>query len=68
MEFNIEDIDGCEFVKNKSAGHMLISFDTDEMGYRTGKIRTVYADGSGGAIDQEEAQEHINSGYWKVIR
>lgn len=66
--FNVYDIDGCEFVKCSSAGYMLVSFDSDDFGCLTGKIRVVYADGSSTAISFEEAQEKFNSGHWKVIR
>lgn len=65
--FRIEDIDGCEFVKSRDVGKMLISFHKDYDGYPTGKILVVYADGSQGAINQEEAQEKFDSGSWEVI-
>ncbi|MED1093815.1 hypothetical protein [Bacillus paramycoides] len=32
-KFQIEDIDGCEFVKCKTAGNMMISFDQDMVGF-----------------------------------
>ncbi|WP_157930369.1 hypothetical protein, partial [Mycobacteroides abscessus] len=63
--FDISDIDGCEFVKSRVVGNMMISFhkDFDSCCY-TGKILVVYADGSRKAISQEEAQAYIDSGEW----
>ncbi|PHA15500.1 hypothetical protein [Bacillus toyonensis] len=66
--FQIEDIDGCEFVKVKGLGNALISHDHDFDGFMTGKIQVVYSDGSGSAISMEEAQERIDSGEWTVIK
>ncbi|RFB60621.1 hypothetical protein DZB90_12130 [Bacillus thuringiensis] len=66
--FQVEDIDGCEFVKVKSLGNALISYDQDFDGFMTGKIQVVYSDGSGSAISMEEAQRRINSGEWTVIK
>ncbi|MGG0763161.1 hypothetical protein [Bacillus paramycoides] len=54
-KFQIEDIDGCEFVKCKTAGNMMISFDQDMVGFYIGAIYVVYADGSGITIAHEEA-------------
>lgn len=67
-DFQIEDIDGCEFVKSSVLGNMMISFHTDFDGYETGKIRTVYPDGSHGAISPEEAQAKIDNGEWTILR
>ncbi|MCP1285351.1 hypothetical protein NK358_27410 [Bacillus sp. S0635] len=66
--FQVEDIDGCEFVKVKSLGNALISYDQDFDGFMTGKIQVVYSDGSGSAISMEEAQGRIDSGEWTVIK
>ncbi|WP_426447601.1 hypothetical protein ACP26L_25690 [Paenibacillus sp. S-38] len=66
--FQIEDIDGCEFVKCSSVGNMMISFHRDEDGYETGHIRTVYPDGSHGWVTPEKAQSKLDSGEWKVYR
>ncbi|MRA55423.1 hypothetical protein GH864_13210 [Bacillus thuringiensis] len=66
--FQVEDIDGCEFVKVKSLGNALISYDHDFDGFMTGKIQVVYSDGSGSAISMEEAQGRIDSGEWTVIK
>ncbi|WP_222128695.1 hypothetical protein, partial [Bacillus thuringiensis] len=66
--FLVEDIDGCEFVKVRSLGNALISYDQDFDGFMTGKIQIVYSDGSGSAISMEEAQGRIDSGEWTVIK
>ncbi|MDM5235109.1 hypothetical protein QUF83_02460 [Bacillus cereus] len=66
--FNIEDIDGCEFVKSKTLGNMLISFDQDMDDFYTGVIYVVYADGSGITISSEEAQRLIDSKEWTVFQ
>lgn len=66
--FCVEDIDGCEFVKSRSVGHMLISFDRDFDEFLTGKIRVVYADGSHKSISPEEAQTELDTGEWTVMR
>lgn len=67
-KFQIEDIDGCEFVKSIVIGNMIISHHQDFDGYYTGKIQIVYPDGSHGLTDQEEAQKKFDSGEWTVIR
>ncbi|PGZ66480.1 hypothetical protein COF02_09175 [Bacillus cereus] len=66
--FQVEDIDGCEFVIVKSLGNALISYDHDFDGFMTGKIQVVYSDGSGSAISMEEAQGRIDTGEWTVIK
>ncbi|MBY5229338.1 hypothetical protein [Bacillus paranthracis] len=66
--FQVEDIDGCEFVKVKGLGKALISYDHDFCGFITGKIQVVYSDGSGGAISMKEAQACIDSGKWTVVK
>lgn len=66
--FQIEDIDGCEFVKVKSLGNALISYDHDFDGFMTGKVQVVYSDGSGSAISMEEAQGRVDSGEWTIIK
>ncbi|EJR76670.1 hypothetical protein IK7_04743 [Bacillus cereus VD156] len=66
--FQIEDIDGCEFVKVKGLGNALISYDHDFDGFMTGKIQVVYSDGSGSAISMEEAQGRVDSGEWTIIK
>ncbi|MCU5196478.1 hypothetical protein OCE52_16875 [Bacillus mobilis] len=66
--FQVEDIDGCEFVKVKSLGNALISYDHDFDGFMTGKIQVVYSDGSGSAISTEEAQDRVDSGEWTIIK
>lgn len=66
--FQVEDIDGCEFVKVKGLGKALISYDHDFDGFMTEKIQVVYSDGSGSAISMEEAQERIDSGEWMIIK
>lgn len=66
--FAVEDIDGCEFVKSKSVGSILVSFEHDEMGFPTGNILVVYADGSHTVISDEKAQNKFDSDEWVVIR
>ncbi|HDR7893326.1 TPA: hypothetical protein QCY29_005847 [Bacillus toyonensis] len=66
--FQVEDIDGCEFVKSKTAGNIMISFDQDMEDCYTGAIYVVYADGSGITISPEEGQRLIDSEEWSVIR
>lgn len=66
--FNIEDIDGYEFVKDRSVGGVLISWERDDDEFLTGKVRVVYTDGSGGSISVEEAQKRIDTGHWTVIK
>lgn len=68
MGFDVNDIDGCEFVMSAGVGRMLVSFDTDSNEIPTGKIRVVYPDGSNAAMSYEEVQERFDTGYWKVIR
>jgi len=67
-KFRIEDIDGCEFVKSKTIGNMMISLDQDMDGFYTGAIYVVYADGSGVTISPEEAQRLIDSKEWEVFQ
>lgn len=66
--FCIEDIDGCEFIKDSSVGKGIISFGHDFDGYPNGKIQVVWSDGSGSFRDPEYAQEQLNTGAWKVFR
>lgn len=66
-KFHVNDIDGCEFVKDSLVGKALISHDHTFEGY-TGKIRYVFPDGSGGVISREEAQEKFDDGEWEVRR
>lgn len=66
--FQIEDIDGCEFVLSKTIGKMMISWHHDFDGYETGKIHVVYPDASHKAIEEEEAQKRLDSGEWTVYR
>ncbi|MNO00262.1 hypothetical protein D3C81_2201210 [compost metagenome] len=66
--FDISDIDGCEFVYSRILGKLLISWDRDFDGYETGKVRVVYSDGSGRAMTDEEAQKNLDSGEWTVYR
>jgi hypothetical protein len=67
-KFQIEDIDGCEFIMVKQLGKAMISFDYDEDGCNNGKILVVYPDASYDSISFEKAQKHIDSGYWTVLR
>lgn len=66
--FDITDIDGCEFANSTIVGRMLISWDRDFDGYETGKVRAIYADGSGRSVTVEEAQLKIDMGEWTVYR
>ncbi|MCV9886260.1 hypothetical protein [Metabacillus halosaccharovorans] len=65
---DIEDLDGCEFVKSSVVGKMMISHHQDFDGFYTGKIHVVYADGSQTAISREEAQQKIDKDEWVIIR
>lgn len=67
-DFDIADINGCEYVYSSICGKALISWDRDFDGYETGKVRVIYADGSGRPITVEEAQIKIEMGEWKVYR
>ncbi|MGG3890260.1 hypothetical protein [Metabacillus fastidiosus] len=68
-DFDVDNIDGCEFVKSSVSGKLLISFHHDyESGYPTGKIQVVYPDGSSGLLDCNEAQRKVDSGEWTVYR
>lgn len=66
--FEIHDIDGCEFVHSTVVGKMMISYHIDFDGFETGKIHVVYADASDKTIEPEEAQKRLDSGEWKVYR
>ncbi|MBP1906827.1 hypothetical protein J2Z32_003491 [Paenibacillus turicensis] len=66
--FDITDIDGCEFAYEKGIGKMIISWHRDFDGYPTGKVRIVYSDGSGRAKSVEEAQRAIDNGEWIIYR
>lgn len=66
--FQIEDMDGYEFVKDRSVGGVLISWERDDDEFLTGKVRVIYTDGSGGSISVEEAQKRIDTGHWTVIK
>lgn len=67
--FQIDDIDGCEFVKDTKIGKMLISYDHDgTWGHPTGLIQVVYPDGSSGRMDYSKAQKKLDSGEWTVYR
>ena len=65
--FDISEIDGCEFAKG-SIGKFLISYHHDFEGMYTGKIQVVYPDSSSGVLDSEKAQTKLDSGEWKVFR
>lgn len=67
-DFQIEDIDGCEFVRSSIVGKILISWHRDEDGCETGKIHVVYPDASQREIEQGEAQKRLDSGEWTVFR
>jgi hypothetical protein len=67
-EFNIVDIDGCEFISTKAVGRAMISFHYDEAGCETGDILVVYPDASWKVVDWQKAQKHIDSGDWTVYR
>ena len=66
--FQIEDIDGCEFIYVKQLGKAMISYDYDEDGIHNGKILVVYPDASYKSIGYDEAQKHIDEGYWTILR
>ncbi|MNC76243.1 hypothetical protein D3C75_1279250 [compost metagenome] len=66
--FQIGDIDGCEFVFSRIVGHMLVSWDDTVDAGGWGKVRVIYADGSGKSVTQEEAQLNIDIGEWMVYR
>jgi hypothetical protein len=66
--FQIHDIDGCEFVFSRILGHMLVSWDSAVDSEGWGKIRVIYADGSGRSVTQEEAQNKLNCREWVVYR
>lgn len=68
VEFQIEDIDGCEFVECISMGKMLISHHQDFDGYYTGKIHVVYSDGSQRTVDLDKAQKYLDKRIWTVFR
>lgn len=67
-DFQIEDIDGCEFAHSNVVGRMLISWHHDFDGYPTGKVHVVYPDASHKAITVDEAQLLLDTGEWKVYR
>lgn len=66
--FVMGDIDGCEFVFSRIVGHMLVSWDTAVDSEGWAKVLVIYADGSRRSVNQEEAQQKINCGEWKVYR
>lgn len=66
--FDIEDIDGCEFVKDSDVGKIMISYHYDFDGYPTGVIHVVYSDGSQTTTTPEEAQKNFDNEKWHVIR
>lgn len=68
LNFQIENIDGCEFIKSSVAGNMMISFYQNFDSLYTGEIHVIYADGSQKTISQEEAQKKLDSREWTVIR
>lgn len=68
MTFQIEDIDGCEFVRSTRLGKMLISWHRDFDGYETGKVHVVYPDASHRVVTVEEAQRKIDIGEWIIFR
>ena len=65
-DFDIEEIDGCEFVNSSVIGKMMISHHFVD-GY-TGKIHFVYPDGTHIANEPAEAQRKLDNGEWVVIR
>lgn len=68
QNFQIEDIDGCEFGNAPRLGKILISRYWDDEGMPTGMIQAVYSDGSYSVVKPEEAQKNIDSGEWEVFR
>ncbi|MCY9593746.1 hypothetical protein PC41400_21690 [Paenibacillus chitinolyticus] len=66
--FQIEDIDGCEFVQSTNIGKLMISHHQDFDGYYTGMIHVIYPDASHEAITREESQSMLDSGEWLVVR
>ncbi|MCM3413548.1 hypothetical protein [Metabacillus litoralis] len=66
--FDVRDIDGCEFVKSNVIGKLMISNHQDFNGFNTEKIHVVYPDGSHTLISQDEAQIKFNHDEWVVIR
>lgn len=68
QNFQIEDIDGCEFGYAPSLGKILISHYWDDEGMPTGMIQAVYSDGSYSVVKPKEAQNNIDSGDWVVFR
>ncbi|AIQ19545.1 hypothetical protein H70357_24645 [Paenibacillus sp. FSL H7-0357] len=67
-EFQISDIEGCEFVSSRIFGSMLISWNDNVDSEGWGKILVVYADGSNITVTQDQAQQKLDSGEWKVYR
>lgn len=67
-DFQIGDIDGCEFATSRNVGHMLLSWGntSDDKGW--GKVLVVFSDGSSGSVTQDDAQSKLDSGQWKVYR
>ncbi|MEC0089360.1 hypothetical protein [Paenibacillus macquariensis] len=65
--FQIDDIDGCEFVKSSNIGSLMISLHQDDESFYTGEIHVVYPDASHTTITKEEAQMLIDSGEWMVL-
>jgi hypothetical protein len=68
-DFNIDDIDGCEFIYDSTIGKAIISFETDGVyGTPTGMIEIIYPDGSIGKLKPDEAQRKIDNGEWIIYR
>ena len=66
--FQVEDIDGCEFVISSTVGKMIISHHQNYDGAYTGLVEVVYSDGSRRAFTQYEAQDLLDDGEWMVVR
>lgn len=66
--FQIEDIDGCEFIHSNAVGKAIISYEYSFFGVRMKSIRVVYPDGSKNLYGTNEAQERLDSGEWTVLR
>lgn len=66
--FQIDDIDGCEFVISNTVGKMIISFHQDYDNNYTGLIEAVYSDGSRRGLTAYQAQNLLDEGEWMVLR
>lgn len=66
--FQIENIDGCEFIHSTCVGKAIISYERDFFGVKKKSIRVVYPDGSKNLYGINQAQEMLDSGEWSVLR